>query len=83
VKKVDAIFVSITEVHCNLSVGVNTVSYLVGVSNDGINYNASMMQQFLVFNSDCMSCDLKAHTCEERVGEIYRVEAQCVLICYP
>ena len=79
VKKVEAIFISITEVHCNISVGVNTASYLVGVSNDGINYNTTMMQQFIVFNSDCMSCDLKKYTCVERVSEIYRVEAQCVL----
>ena len=66
VKTVKATFVSITEVRCTVAAGS---SYTATVSNDGVHYNATRMQQYLVYNPDCMSCDIEAGVCVERVGD--------------
>ena len=68
VKTVKATFVSITEVRCTVAAGF---SYTATVSNDGVHYNVTSMQQYLVFNPDCMSCDIEAGVCVKRVCDVF------------
>lgn len=59
-------FVSTSQVECSVSSEETKSSYIISISNDGINFNQTVV--VVAFSPDCRSCDLDSMTCTLHVS---------------